>query len=125
MQKSSTSPRLWREEARATVALAWPLVLTNVAQALIHATDVVLLGKAGARTLAAGTLGINVYFAFLIFGMGLMTAAAPMMAQELGARRHSVRDVRRTVRQAMWAAVALLVPVWTIMWNTRALLVSL
>ena len=94
----------WRAEARSTLALAWPLILTNVAQALIHATDVILLGWAGARTLASGTLGINLYFAFLIFGMGLVTAAAPMMARELGARRHSVRDVRRTVRQAMWAA---------------------
>jgi MATE family multidrug resistance protein len=125
MRVSGKERRLWGEEARATLALAWPLILTNVAQALIHATDVVLLGWAGARTLAAGTLGINVYFAFLIFGMGLMTAAAPLMAQELGARRHSVRDVRRTVRQAMWAAVALLIPVWAIMWNTSFLLVAI
>ena len=50
---------LWRAEARATLALAWPLILTNLAQALIHATDVVLLGWAGPRTLAAATLGIN------------------------------------------------------------------
>ncbi len=116
---------LWRAEARATLALAWPLILTNVAQALIHATDVVLLGWAGPRTLAAGTLGINLYFAFLIFGMGLVTAAAPVMAKELGARRHSVRDVRRTVRQGMWAAAAVSVPVWLILWNTRAILVAI
>jgi MATE family multidrug resistance protein len=126
MQESrTTGRRLWRDEARATLALAWPLVLTNVAQSLIHATDVELLGRAGARTVAAATLGINVYFAFLIFGMGLVTAAAPMMAQELGARRHSVRDVRRTFRQAMWSAVALMIPIWAIMWNTRVLLIAI
>ena len=34
----------------ATVALAWPLVLTNLTQSLIQSTDVVLLGWAGART---------------------------------------------------------------------------
>jgi MATE family multidrug resistance protein len=117
--------RLWRAEARATLVLAWPLILTNLAQALIHATDVVLLGWAGPRTLAAATLGINLYFAFLIFGMGLVTAAAPMIARELGARRHSVRDVRRTVRQAMWAAAAISLPVWAILWHTKALLLLL
>ncbi|HEX8364414.1 MAG TPA: MATE family efflux transporter [Allosphingosinicella sp.] len=117
--------RIWRGEARATLALALPLILTNVAQALIHATDVVLLGWAGSRTLAAATLGINVYFAFLIFGLGLMTASAPMLARELGARRHSVRDVRRTVRQTMWAAVAICLPVWAILWHTSPLLVLL
>jgi len=121
----SERSRPWRAEARATLALATPLILTNVAQALIHATDVVLLSWAGPRTLAAGTLGINIYFAFLIFGMGLVTAAAPMIARELGARRHSVRDVRRTVRQAMWAAAAISVPVWAILWNTRALLIAI
>ena len=118
-------PSLWRAEARATMALAWPLILTNVAQSLIHATDVILLGRAGARTLAAATLGLNIYFAFLIFGMGLVTAAAPMLAQELGARRHSVRDLRRTVRQAMWASVAIAVPIWIVLWNSGAILIAL
>lgn len=117
--------RPWRDEARATLALAWPLILTNVAQTLIHLTDVVLLGWVGARTLAAGTLGVNLYFAFLIFGMGLVTAAAPMLAKELGARRHSVRDVRRTVRQAMWAAAAIALPVWLLLWHSAAILVAL
>jgi multidrug resistance protein, MATE family len=117
--------RPWRTEARAALALAWPLILTNVAQALIHATDVVLLGWAGPRTLAAATLGINLYFAFLIFGLGLMIASSPILAREIGARRHSVREVRRTVRQTMWAAAAICLPVWIILWNTRALLVLL
>ncbi len=122
----TTAPAaLWRDEIRATVALAWPLVLTNMTQSLIQSTDVVLLGWAGARTLASATIGINLYYAFLIFGIGLVTAAAPMMAKELGARRHSVRDVRRTVRQAMWSVVAICVPVWLILWNTQAILVAI
>ncbi|TFI58154.1 MATE family efflux transporter [Sphingomonas parva] len=126
MQQRGTIARPpWREEVRATVALAWPLILTNIAQALINATDVVLLGWAGPRTLAAGTLGVNIYYAFLIFGMGLVTAAAPMISRELGARRHSVRDVRRTVRQAMWAAIAIALPVWIILWNSGAILVAI
>jgi MATE family multidrug resistance protein len=116
---------LWRAEIKATLLLAYPLVLTNVTQALIHATDVVLLGWVGPRTLAAGALGVNLFTAFLIFGMGLVTATAPMIARELGARRHSVRDVRRTVRQGMWAAVAISVPVWAILWNSEAILLAL
>ena len=115
---------LWRAEARATLLLAYPLILTNVAQALIHATDVVLLGWVGPRTLAAGALGVNLFTACLIFGMGLVTAAAPMMARELGARRHSVRDVRRTVRQAMWAAVAICIPFWLLLWQAEPILLA-
>ena len=116
---------LWRGEVRATAALAYPLILTNLAQALIYATDVLMLGWVGASTLAAGTLGVNLYTAFLIFGNGLMTAAAPMIAKERGANPHSVRDVRRTVRQSMWAAVAIALPFWLILWNGEAIMLFL
>ncbi|HEV2079052.1 MAG TPA: MATE family efflux transporter [Allosphingosinicella sp.] len=115
----------WRAEAKATILLAYPLILTNLAQALIHATDLVLLGWVGPETLAAGALGVNIFTAFLIFGMGLVTAAAPIMARELGARSNSVRDVRRTVRQAMWAAIAISVPFWAVLWNSEGILLLL
>ncbi|MFL6857156.1 MAG: MATE family efflux transporter [Allosphingosinicella sp.] len=125
LQRRDQQGRLWRDEVRATASLAWPLILTNLTQSLIQSTDVLLLGWAGPAVLAAGTLGINVYFAFLIFGIGLVYAAAPMIAKELGARRHSVRDVRRTVRQTMWAAAAIVVPVWAVLWHTRPILLLL
>src|SRR3954468_9118750 len=100
----------WRDEIRATAALAWPLILTKVSQSLIQATDVLLLGRLGARSLAAAQLGVNLFVAFLIFGVGRVRAAPPMVARQLGVRRHSARDVRRTVRQALWAATAITVP---------------
>jgi len=115
----------WGAEGRATFLLAYPLILTNLAQAAIHATDVVLLGWLGAEALAAGALGVNLFVAVQIFGTGLVTAAAPMMARELGARRHSVRDVRRSVRQAMWAAIAVAIPFWLLLWHAEAILLAL
>lgn len=114
----------WRTEIRATLLLAYPLILTNIAQALIHATDIVLLGWVGPRTLAAGALGVNLFNACLIFGLGLVTASAPMMARELGRHRHSVRDVRRTVRQALWASVAVAIPFWLLLWHAEGILLA-
>jgi multidrug resistance protein, MATE family len=72
--------------------------------------------------LAAGALGSNLYFAPLIFGLGLMNATAPMMAIELGRNRHSVRDIRRTVRQGLWIAVLVCIPLWLFMWNVETVL---
>ncbi|MDB5719792.1 MAG: family efflux transporter [Alphaproteobacteria bacterium] len=125
LQPGPSKRHLWREEIRATVTLASPLILTNISQSLIQATDVLLLGWVGPRTLAASMLGVNLYIAFLIFGLGLVTAASPMIARELGARRHSVRDVRRTVRAAMWSAVAIVLPVWMILWHGEAIFVAM
>ena len=72
------------------------------------------MGWLGPKALAAGALGTNLYFALLIFGIGLMSATAPLIAEELGRRRHSVREVRRTVRQGFWAAITVAVPIWMI-----------
>jgi MATE family multidrug resistance protein len=115
----------WGAEARATIALAWPLILTNVAQTAMTATDVLLMGQLGPETLAAGALGSNFYFATMIFGLGLTTATAPMIARELGRKSHSVRDVRRTVRQGMWAAVVIALPIWVVLWHTEAILLAM
>jgi MATE family multidrug resistance protein len=115
----------WRAEGRATIVLAWPLILTNLAQTAMTATDVLLMGRLGPETLAAGALGSNLYFATMIFGLGLTTATAPMIARELGRKSHSVRDVRRTVRQGLWAAVVIAVPIWLVLWHTEAILLAM
>jgi MATE family multidrug resistance protein len=70
----------WTEELLATLSLSWPLVLTSVAQNALMTSDVLLMGWLGSDILAAGALGTNLYFAFLIFGIGLMNATSPLMA---------------------------------------------
>lgn len=106
-------------------ALAWPIVLTNLAQNAMQTTDVVMMGWLGPEALAAGTLGFNIYFTPMIFGMGLLLAVAPMVAFEIGRRAHSVRDVRRTVRQGLWIALMVAIPLWVLMWNGEAILVAM
>jgi MATE family multidrug resistance protein len=113
----------WRDEVRAMLALSWPMVLTNLGQVAMNATDVMMMGRLGPATLAAGALGSNLYFAPLIFGLGLMLATSPMIATELGRKRHSVRDIRRTVRQGLWLAVLVCIPIWIVLWNTETILV--
>ncbi|MFC3206515.1 MATE family efflux transporter [Aquamicrobium soli] len=115
----------WRSEIKATLALSWPMVLTNLAQTAMTVTDVMILGRVDADTLAAGALGTNLYFAPMIFGLGLMLATIPMMAREIGRNRHSVRDVRRTVRQGFWAAVFIALPIWLLLWHGEEILLLL
>ncbi len=119
---NTTSPQSWLTEARAMLALSWPMVLTNVAQTAMTATDVVMMGHLGPRALAAGALGGNLYTAFLIFGIGVMSAVSPMIAIELGRNRHAVRDLRRTVRQGFWAAATMAGPMWLILWQAESIL---
>ncbi|HEY4193089.1 MAG TPA: MATE family efflux transporter [Mesorhizobium sp.] len=115
----------WHAEIRATLALSWPMVLTNLAQTAMTVTDVMILGRVNADTLAAGALGSNLYFAPMVFGLGLMLATMPMMAREVGRNRHSVRDLRRTVRQGLWAAVFIAIPIWLLLWHGEMILLAM
>ena len=104
--------------------LAWPLVLTNLAQIALTTTDVLVLGRVGPHALAAATLGVNLYFAVLIFAIGLVTATAPMMAEALGRKRHALRDVRRTFRQGLWSALIVSLPAWLLLWHAETVLLA-
>jgi MATE family multidrug resistance protein len=107
----------WRGELRATLALAWPLILANLTQQLIQATDILLMGRLGASQLAAATLALNLTFTFNLLLFGLITASSPMMATVLGQRFNAVRDVRRTFRAGLWLLVIAMPPYWLLLWH--------
>ena len=90
-------------EIAATMRLAWPMVLTNLAQVGMTTTDLMFIGRLGPQALAAGVLALNLYMPFFIFAIGYLSAIAPIAARERGRMAHSVRAVRASVRQGFWA----------------------
>jgi MATE family multidrug resistance protein len=116
----AAAPAAWRGEAWASLGLALPLVTSNLAGIAISTTDVVMMGWLGPQQLAAGALGHNLIFPLFLLGLGVLTAVAPMAAQALGAGR--ARDVRRTLRQGLWIAAAVGLPISLLLWQTEAIL---
>jgi MATE family multidrug resistance protein len=119
---SSEVNRAWLAELHSTLALAWPLILANLTQQAIQATDVLLMGRLGATQLAAATLALNLTFTFNLLMLGLITASSPMMATALGQRFNAVRDIRRTFRAGLWLLVIALPAYWLVLWNIGALM---
>jgi MATE family multidrug resistance protein len=95
----------WRTELSATLRLAGPLALTNLLQMAIYAVDVIFVARLGAVPLAAASLGVAVYGLILWALSGLTGSVAALIAEEVGRKRHSVREVRRSVRMGLWMAV--------------------
>jgi MATE family multidrug resistance protein len=119
-QYAVTERAHWLAELRATFALAWPLVIAQVAQNAISTTDVIMMGWLGPEALAAGTLASTFITPFLVAGIGLIGAVAPLTAQARGSR--NIKAVRRIVRQGFWVgalAACILIP---ILWQIRAVL---
>ncbi|MBW0144443.1 MATE family efflux transporter [Sphingomicrobium clamense] len=119
MDEQAASRGSWRHELRATIALAWPLILANLTMATIQAIDTFFMGQYGARELAAAALGINLGFLLNLVGLGIITAASPMMASALGRGAGKVKDVRRTFRQSLWLVVTITVPIWLLLANAE------
>ncbi|KUO50892.1 MAG: MATE family efflux transporter [Sphingomonadales bacterium BRH_c42] len=95
----------WREELRETLRLALPLALANLLQMLVHAVDVIFVARLGERELAASSLAISLFGLLMWALAGLTGMVAALIAEELGRRRHAVREVRRSTRMGMWLAV--------------------
>ena len=112
----------WATELRATAFLSGPLIVTSIAQMAINATTMAMVGRLGPGELAATTLANAIYNSILVFSIGLVSAVAPMLANERGRNRHAVRELRRTVRQGFWASMAIAVPAWLVLWQAEPIL---
>ena len=95
----------WRAELGATLRLAAPLAAANLLQMLVYAIDVIFVARLGEQALAASSLATTLFGLMMWCTIGLTGACAPLIAAELGRRAHAVREVRRSVRMAMWLAV--------------------
>ena len=111
-----------RGEIAATFALAWPIVLTNVAINFMTTTDVMFLGRLSPEALAAGALGFNFYTPPFLFCIGVVGAAAPLAAAKIGARARDFAGVRVVGHQALLTAMALTLPFWALFWYAGGIL---
>ena len=110
------------EEARAMLALAWPLVAANLLQMAVYAIDVMFVARLGESALAASSLGIAIYGLIQWTLTGFVGACAPLIAAEIGRRRHAVREVRRSLRMALWLGVLASLLGMAICWNGERIL---
>ena len=111
-----------RAELGALLRLATPLVGANLLQMGVYAIDVVFVARLTPLDLAASTLGVFLYSLMLWMMLGLATACAPLIAAELGRRRHAVREVRRSFRMAMWLAALVSLPIMILLANGTTIL---
>ena len=101
MWKSSN----WREELRALLRLAGPLIVNNLAIAGMQFADAVMAGRLGAESLAAGALGGSVWFLGFTVALGMLMAISPIAARHVGAGNPEL--IGRYTRQGIYLAIGL------------------
>lgn len=95
------------KEARATAALALPIVVGQVSQMLVGITDSVMIGRVGTVELAASAFASTLFGVVFVVGIGLLVPVAVLVARAHGAR--SDEDAGAWLRHglAMGAGVGL------------------
>ncbi len=93
-----------RTELRALFHLALPLAASQAGSQLMGLVDVAVLGRLGARELAATGVGNAIFFAISVFGMGIVLGVDPLVSQAVGAGDRL--RARRALWQGVWLALA-------------------
>jgi multidrug resistance protein, MATE family len=92
-------------DVRKIVALAWPVLIGQLAIIAFGVIDTAMVGRFSATDLAALGLGSSIYISVYIGMTGILTALQPIAGQLFGARREAA--IGEEVRQAFWLAAVL------------------
>jgi MATE family multidrug resistance protein len=92
-------------ESRALLALAWPMLIAQLAQIGTGVVDTVMAGHYGAADLAAIAVGYNIWLPVYLFIIGVSLGATYIIAPDVGAGRAA--QVRESLPQALWLALGL------------------
>ena len=72
-------------ELRATLSLAWPVILAEMGWMVMGLVDTVMVGPLGPAAIGAVGTGSSIFFAFMVFGTGTFFALDTFVAQNYGA----------------------------------------
>jgi multidrug resistance protein, MATE family len=107
-------------DVRKIAALAWPVLIGQLAIIAFGVIDTVMVGRYSPTDLAALGLGSSIYISVYIGLTGILTALQPIAGQLYGAARYG--EIGEEVRQALWLAFALAVIGFLILYFPHPLL---
>ncbi len=88
-----------------TLVLSFPLMIGNLGQILIGATDVFIAAKHSTSTLAAISIANSIIFCILVVGLGLMSAISIVISNYRGNRKPTKKFLMTVLNYAMILAI--------------------
>lgn len=111
---------MFLSDVRRITALAWPVLIGQLAVIAFGVLDTAMAGRASAADLAAIGLGGSIYVTVYISLMGVLQALSPIAGQLYGAQKHG--EIGEEVRQAIWLGIALAAIGMLLLWFPAPLL---
>jgi MATE family multidrug resistance protein len=92
----------WRQELGAMVALAVPVVLSELGWMAMGIVDTIMVGRLGPAAIGAVALGNAVYYTPALFGIGILLGLDTLVAQAYGRKDHD--ECHRWLAQGVYLA---------------------
>ena len=99
----------WKPELRAMIALAVPVVLSELGWMAQGVVDTIMVGRLGPAAIGAVALGNAVYYTPSLFGIGLLLGLDTTVAQAFGRRDHD--ECHRWLAQGVYLACIATLPI--------------
>src|SRR5580693_3895430 len=112
-QKPSREPQ-WRSELHAMVALAVPVVLSELGWMAQGLVDTIMVGRLGPAAIGAVALGNAVFYTPSLFGFGLLLGLDTLVSQSYG--RKDYDGCHRWLAQGIYLALLITPPVMISVW---------
>jgi len=104
----------WRQELRAMVVLAVPVVLSELGWMAMGVVDTIMVGRLGPAAIGAVALGNAVLYTPSIFGVGLMLGLDTLVSQAYGREDHD--ECHRWLAQGVYLACLAAAPIMGGIW---------
>lgn len=107
-------PHDTRREGRTILAIALPLTTAYLAEMGMFITDMIFVGRLGSDELAAVGLAGDLFWVFLLVGMGVVSVVGVLVAQSLGA--NDTESLVDAADQGMVVATLVSLPLMVCVW---------
>ncbi|HEV2214343.1 MAG TPA: MATE family efflux transporter, partial [Terracidiphilus sp.] len=102
-----SEPR-WKPELRALIALALPVVLSELGWVAQGVVDTIMVGRLGPVAIGAVALGNAVFYTPSLFGIGLLLGLDTLVSQAFGRKDHD--ECHRWLAQGVYLSCIVTVP---------------
>ena len=110
----------YKKEANTLIKLATPVLIASVAQTGMGFVDTIMAGGVSATDMAAVSIAASIWLPSILFGVGLLMALVPIVAQLNGSGRQ--QKIAYEIQQGAAMALIVSLPIIVILFQTHEIL---
>lgn len=107
------------QETSKILKLSLPLFIAQFAQMAMGFVDTIMAGGVSASDMAAVSIAASIWLPCILFGVGVLMALIPLIAQAHGANK--LDTIPSTGQQGLYLALLLSIPIIVILYNAGAI----